>query len=101
MAFVQIIEIESDDEQAVREHLSAWDAEQANLAPGYQGSRLLADEDTPGRFLVVVDFASRDDAEKNNDRPETAAWAEKLQGLVKGEPAFTNLSSVYSTSQGG
>lgn len=99
MAFVQIIEVQAEDEAVLREHLSAWDAEQADLAPGYQGSRLLADQDTPGRYVVVVDFSSREEAQQNDQRPETAAWADKLRGVVTGEPTFRNLEARYTTTE--
>jgi quinol monooxygenase YgiN len=99
MSFVQTIEIETTDDQAVRDHLAAWDREQAGIAPGYQGCRLLANQDAPGRFLIIVDFSSPEEAEQNNQRPETAAWADKLRGLVTGEPTYRNFRPTYSTAK--
>ncbi len=98
MTFTQIIEVEGvDDEQALRDHLATWDTDQAGSAPGYLGARLLADTDAPGRYHVVVDFASEDEAKANNDRPETAAWADRTRELSGGEPTYRNLRSVYAT----
>ncbi len=98
MSFTQIIELDGvHDEQALHEHTASWDAEQAGVAPGYLGSRVFADTDAAGRYLVVVDFSSAEEAARNNERPETAAWAATARGLANGEPAFHNLREVYTT----
>lgn len=97
MSFVQSIAIETDDIQPVHDLVSQWHSEQAGIAPGYQRARILADQDRPGRYVIEVDFSSQEEAEKNNERPETAAWAEKLEGLVNGTPAFTNHGLVCTT----
>jgi hypothetical protein len=44
MAFVQTIEVEAADEAGLRDHLAGWHGEQAGLAPGYLGARILAEE---------------------------------------------------------
>lgn len=97
MSFVQTIDIETDDIQPVRDHVNQWHSEQAGVAPGYQGARILADADQPGRYVIEVEFTSKDDADANNDRSETAAWAEKLQELVDGSPTFGNHALVCTT----
>ncbi len=99
MAFIQTIEVRTDDEATLRDHVAGWHAEQTGIAPGYRSARILADEDTPGRFLIEVDFSSRDEADRNNTRPETAAWAAKLNELTTGEPRFTNCRLVCTTDQ--
>lgn len=97
MSFTQTIEVTTTDEQALHDHVAGWHAEQLGLAPGYQGARILADEQAEGRYLIEVEFASRAEAEQNDRRPETAAWATKLGELVAGEPQFRNLRVVCST----
>lgn len=98
MPFTQIIELDGvQDEEALHEHAARWDAEQAGVAPGYLGSRVFADDDAADRYLVVVDFASKAEAARNNDRSETAAWAATTRALAGGEPAFRNLREVYTT----
>ncbi len=94
MAFTQIITVEGADEQALRELVSTWDEEQSGVAPGYQGARVLADD---GRYLVEVNFSSEEEARRNNDRPETEAWAKGLRELAAGEPSYRDLRQVYST----
>lgn len=98
MGFIQTIEVTATDETALRDQLAEWHAEQHGLAPGYQGARILADLDQPGRYVIEVDFSSREDADRNNDRPETAAWATKLGELTSGEPTYRSFQQVSSTS---
>ena len=95
MAFTQIITVKGADEQALKELISTWDREQSGVAPGYQGARVLADSD--GRHLVEVDFSSREEAERNNDRPETQAWAERLREIAGADASYQDLRQVYAT----
>lgn len=100
MAFVQTIEVEGTDDSMLKDHLAAWHAEQAGLAPGYQGARILADEARPGRYVIEVDFSTPEEAARNNARPETAAWASKLAEFVQGEARFTDYRLVFATGEG-
>lgn len=59
---------------------------------GYIGTRLLADRDRPGDYMMLADFAevdgdltAADEAEPNNRREAMERWAEKLRVLVDGE----------------
>jgi hypothetical protein len=100
MSFTQIIELVGvSDEQALRDHVARWDAHEAGGAPGYLGARVLADHDVPGRYLAVVDFSSREEAERNSDRAETAAWAEDLRELSGAASVYHNLRDVYATQR--
>lgn len=96
MAFTQLITVTGADEQALHDHLAAWDSEQSGVAPGYLGARILADDANPGRHLIEVDFTSEDDARRNNDRQETKAWAEKLGSLVS-DASYADLRQVCTT----
>ena len=48
---------------------------------------------------MLVDFASEEQANQNNDRPETQAWAAKLRTLVTDEPAYHSCQQVCSSYQ--
>lgn len=96
MSFTQIITVEGAEDDALHTLLANWHEEQTGVAPGYQGCRVLADDAT-GRHLIEVDFTSEAEARRNNDRPETQAWAEQLHELIKGEPTFADLRQVCST----
>lgn len=98
MAFVQSIDIETGDITPVKDLVNKWHEEQAGVAPGYQATRILAEEGRSNRYVIEVDFSSKADAEVNNARPETEAWAKKLAGVVQGEPTFRNFDLVCTTS---
>lgn len=97
MTFVQTIHIETNDIQPVKDLVSQWHAEQAGVAPGYQRARILTDDDRPRHYVIEVDFSSKEQADANNTRPETEAWARKLQDLADDAPTFTNLALVCTT----
>jgi quinol monooxygenase YgiN len=99
MAFTQTIEVQAGDEQALRDHVAGWHKEQAGVAPGYQNARILADRSRPGTYLIEVEFTSEEEAARNNERGETAAWARKLEGMVAGEPAYRDLRLVCTTEE--
>ncbi len=91
MKFSQHIVVYADDAAALGDLLHDWHASQAGTAPGFTGAKLLAFRDKPGRFVIQADFESWELAQKNNDRPETQEWAEKLLDLISGEPKYENL----------
>lgn len=97
MRVTQTIEVTAVDEQAIHDLVAAWHAEQHGIAPGYVGGSVIADEAAPGRYMILVDFASAEEAARNNDRPETAGWATKLGELTTSPPRFRNFRSVCST----
>ena len=88
--FVQIIEFETDDIEASmkldQEYLAATEGKRTDVH-----SLTCADRDNKGRYFVIVEFPSYEDAQKNNDLPETKASAEQQMKLAKGEPKFYNL----------
>lgn len=95
MSFTQIMTVEGADEKALQDHIASWHREQAGVAPGYLGARVLAGDGAS--HVVEVEFSSEEEAQRNNDRPETAAWAEKLRELGGGPVSYQNLRLVYST----
>ena len=38
-----------------------------------------------------------DEATRNNERPETQAWAARLRELVDGEPEYRHYDELYRT----
>lgn len=97
MSFTQMMAVQTHDPDRLRELLAGWHEEQFGTAPGYQGARLLEDRSRPGRWLIEVDFSSYADAERNNGRPETQAWAEELRALVEEEPAYDDYDVAYTS----
>jgi hypothetical protein len=105
MKFAQGIRVRCDDPDGLVELLAEWDRGQATTdVMGYIGTRLLAERDEPGRYLILAEFAEVDgdltpaeEAERNNQREETERWAEKLRALVDGEPDWIHYDELYRT----
>jgi hypothetical protein len=103
--FTQTISIRSDNPEAIVELAAAWDANQADAdVMGYIGSHVLADRDHPGHYMIVAEFAQVDpdvpaaeEAARNNDRPETQLWAQKMFEIIDGEPAWGHYDELYRT----
>lgn len=105
MRFAQGIRVRCGDPDGLMALLAEWDRGQATTdVMGYIGTRLLADRDEPGSFMILAEFAEVDgdltpaeEAERNNQREETERWAQKLRSLVEGEPEWTHWDELYRT----
>jgi hypothetical protein len=105
MNFAQGIRVTCSDPDGLVQLLAEWDAGQATSdIMGYIGTRLLADRDEPGCYVILAEFAEVDgdltpaeEAERNNRRDETERWAQKLRLLVESEPVWTHYDELYRT----
>lgn len=90
MAFVQLIQFQTDRIEEGRAHIDAYLAATKGRRTSIR-SVLGRDRDNPDHFVNIVFFDSYDDAMTNSNLPETAELAGKLDELAKGEPTFMNL----------
>jgi hypothetical protein len=105
--FSQTIAIRCDDPDRLVEMLAEWDSDQATTdIMGYMGSRLLADREHPGCYMIIADFgvidpdvSAADEAARNNERPETQAWAARLLDAIEGKPEYHHFDELYRTDQ--
>jgi len=89
------------------EMANEWDIQQANSdIMGYMGTRVLADRDDPGRFVIIADFgvidpevSAAEEAVRSNERPQTQASAARLRELVDGEIEYRHYDEVYRTDR--
>ena len=103
--FSQTITVRCDDPARIIDMLAQWDLDQATGdIMGYMGIRLLADRDHPGRYVIIADFgvidpdvSAADEAARNNQRPETQAFAARLREVVDGEPEYRHYDELYRT----
>jgi hypothetical protein len=103
--FTQIISVRSDHPDAIVQLLADWDRNQAEAdVMGYMGTHVLADREDPGRYLIIAEFAAVDpdvpaaeEAARNNERPETQAWAKKLLEVIEGKPVYRHYDELYRT----
>ncbi len=98
MGFTQTMTVQAPSAEDLATLIDSWHRDQDGVAPGYQGARVLADEDRPGTFVLEVEFSSKAEAERNSARPETQAWAERLQGVATGTPEYHNYEVAHETS---
>jgi hypothetical protein len=104
--FTQTITFRSDHPETLIELAREWDALQvAQEVTGFMESRILADRDDPGRYVLVVDFGAVDpdvsaaqEAFLNNERPETQRSAERFRAVAKAEPEWHHYDEIYRTS---
>jgi hypothetical protein len=105
--FTQTMDVRCDDPATLIEMLTQWDLNQATSdLMGYMGTRLLADRENPGHYVFVVDFgvidpdvSAAEEAARNNDRPETQAFAARLREVVDGEPEYRHYDELYRTDR--
>jgi hypothetical protein len=103
--YTQIISIRSDHPETLVEMLAEWDRQQATTdIMGFMGTHLLADRENPGLYLIVAEFgvvdpdvSAAEEAARNNERPETQAWAQKLLEVIDGEPVYRHYDELYRT----
>jgi quinol monooxygenase YgiN len=97
MKFVQIIEMKTSKIDEIRKLGEAYDA--ATEGTRTSGHTLICeDRDKPGRYFVIIEFASREEAQKNDALPETQDFAQKQAALLDGPPTFYNLDVIQEMS---
>jgi len=105
--FSQSITVHCDDPDAIVSLLEQWDADQATSdIMGYMGTRILADREKLGQFVIIADFgvvdpnvSAADEAARNNTRPETRAFAARLLEVIDGEPEYHHFDEIYRTDR--
>jgi hypothetical protein len=105
--FSQTITVHCANPEKIVELLADWDINQATSdIMGYMGTRLLADRERLGRYVIIADFgvvdpnvSAADEAARNNTRPETRAWAERLREVIDGEPEYHHFDEIYRTDR--
>ena len=103
--FSQTITFRCDDPQQIIDLLMEWDRNQAESdIMGYMGTRVLADREQPGEYVIIAEFGivdpdvpAADEAARNNDRPETQAWSDAFRKVIIGEPEYHHFDEIYRT----
>jgi hypothetical protein len=90
MTFIQLIETATtrrDDLDALAER---WRSRTEGRRTARR-STVTHDRDRPDTYILIVEFASYEDAMANSALPETADFAERLAELCDSPPVFRNL----------
>ena len=103
--FSQTITVRCDDPARIIEMLKEWDLQQATCdIMGYMGTRMLADRERLGTYVLIADFgvvdpnvSAAEEAVRNNSRPETRAFAARMLEVIDGEPEYHHYDEIYRT----
>ena len=103
--FSQTITVRCEDAAPILEMLADWDFNQATSdIMGYMGTRVLADREKLGQYVIIADFgvvdpnvSAADEAARNNERPETRSFAARLLEVIDGEPEYHHFDEIYRT----
>ncbi len=93
MAFVQLVVYGTNEVEKVKEMAERYRDETKGRSK-VRRVTVGADRDAPGRYATIVEFDSFEDAQANNDLPETQAFAEEMGKLADGPVAYHNLDVV-------
>lgn len=96
--FAQVIrcKVKPDAWDRFEEFDRRWQAEQAPIAPGFKGSYMLREKNSPNGCTLVVLFENQQLAQQNSDRPDTNAWYRQMLELIDGQPEFIDAEVVRS-----
>ena len=103
--FTQMISFKCTDPAKLIEMAEEWDRMQASAdIMGFMGQHILAERERPDHYLIIAEFGVVDpnvsaveEAERNNERPETKEFARKLLEICDGEPEYHNYDEFYRT----
>jgi hypothetical protein len=103
--FSQTITVRCGSPEKIVESLEEWDRNQAaSDIMGYMGTRVLADRENLGQYMIIADFGvidpdvtAAEEAARNNARPETQAWAQNLLSMIEGVPEYHHYDEIYRT----
>jgi len=90
MGFIQIIELSTKNYDQLERLHDQWRAATEGQRT-VVSERICADRDRPASYTVIVEFASYEDAMRNNDLPATAEIAAGMTALADGPPVYRNL----------
>ncbi|HET9730339.1 MAG TPA: hypothetical protein VFR41_12990 [Acidimicrobiia bacterium] len=101
--FIQTITFRSDQRETLIAMAREWDELQARQEiMGFMSTRVLADRDDPGRYVMIAEFgvvdpnvSAAEEAEMNNERAQTNEFAERFRAISGGEPEWGNFDEIY------
>lgn len=93
MGFIQIMEIKTSKFDELESLHEQWLADTTGSRT-VVSERVCRDRDQPDTYVMIVEFASYDEAMKNNDLPATAKIAAGIAALADQPPTFRNLDLI-------
>lgn len=97
LKFVQIVDFETDRIEEMRRLAEETDQRLVGREGGPTHRLVLKARNQPGRYLVVIEFDSYEDAMRNSEAPETTKFAEQMAALCTRPPSFTDCDVMEMT----
>jgi len=97
MTFVQVIEYDTSQPEAVDALLDEWLAQSKGKRTATHGMHG-HDREHPNHYADIIEFPSYEQAMVNNDLPETQKIAERMMALCDGAPRFLNIDVTRDDS---
>ncbi len=94
--YIQIVEYESDDIDAVIKIADSVPV--PDDVPKPTSAIVVRDRDRPGRYATILRFNSYEDAMSHSESDATHERIAKLGPLMKGETRFYNLDVLHETN---
>ena len=102
-----MITLECPEPEKLIKLIEDWDFEHANTdIMGYMGARVLADRESVGRYVIIVDFgvidpnvSAAEEAARNNARPRTKAMAAAAEAIADGTLEYHSYDEIYRTDR--
>jgi hypothetical protein len=98
VVFVQVIQGQVSDTEAVHRAVDRWVADLARGSAGWLGATAGVTDD--GRFIALARFESEEAALGSGDRPEHDAWWDEFAKLFSAEPSVRNSEFVVIDTPG-
>jgi len=95
MAFVQIIEYETDRADEIDAQMRAA-MQQGTGEPSFTRLMHTQDRDNPRHYMTIVEFPSYEAAMANSGQPETKAMAQQLAAMCTSGPRYYNEDVLLS-----
>ena len=93
MKFIQIIEFQTSRIDEMLALDKEWQAATKDKRSA-TAMNITKDRDRPDTYIWMVEFPSYEDAQRNNELPETQAISERMMKLADGPAVFRNLDVV-------
>lgn len=96
MAFIQIIEYQTDQPDAVQALADKMrsESEESGTAPRFTTLVRAKDRDNANSYVTIIEFPTYADAEASNADPQVQAFAAAMQKLATAPPRFVNLDVI-------
>ncbi len=89
--FIQIMEFETSKIDELEKLMKTFQEERGDALLATKAT-ITEDRSRPGRYFVIVEFDSYEEAMRNSNDPVTSEYAEKVSAILKAPQIFHDLN---------